>query len=66
MPTKKTAAAAAKNGGEKESPRKAAPRRRRKITHEMIETRAYMISLGDHGGTPVDHWLTAERELLAQ
>jgi hypothetical protein len=65
MPTRKTAAPAAKTVVE-ESPRKAAPRRRPKVTHQMIETRAYMISLGDHAGTPVDNWLAAERELLAQ
>jgi hypothetical protein len=62
-PAKKTAAAAA----ETEPVKKPATRRRRKptVTHEMIETRAYMISLVDEGGTPLDHWLAAERELMA-
>ncbi len=64
MPTKKTAAAAAKTA---EPAKKAAPRRRRtKVTHEMIEARAYHISLGEHAGSPDENWLTAERELLGQ
>jgi hypothetical protein len=60
---KKTATAAAKAA---EPVKKAAPRRRRKVTHEMIETRAYHISLTDHAGSPDDNWLAAERELLGQ
>jgi hypothetical protein len=62
-PTKKTVAGAA---AEPVTPvKKPATRRRRKVTHEMIETRAYMISLGDQAGSPLDNWLAAERELLA-
>ena len=57
-PAKKTAA-------EVETPKKSVTRRRRKVTHEMIETRAYMISLTDEAGSPVDNWLAAERELKA-
>jgi len=58
MGVKKTAAAAA------ETVKKPAARRRRKVTHEMIELRAYMLSL-EAPGTPLDNWLTAERELTA-
>jgi hypothetical protein len=58
-PAKKTAAAA------EEAPKKPVTRRRRKVTHEMIENRAYMISLTDGAGSPVDNWLAAERELKA-
>jgi hypothetical protein len=57
-PAKKTAA-------EAETPKKPVTRRRRKVTHEMIETRAYMISLSHEAGSPVDNWLAAERELKA-
>jgi Protein of unknown function (DUF2934) len=39
-------------------------RRRKKVTHEMIQERAYLIALSDTGGSPLDNWLTAERELL--
>jgi hypothetical protein len=59
MGVKKTTAAAAA-----EPVRKPAARRRRKITHEMIEVRAYMLSL-ESAGSPLDDWLTAERELTA-
>jgi len=57
-PAKKTAA-------EAETAKKPVTRRRRKVTHEMIETRAYMISLTDEAGSPIDNWLTAEAELKA-
>jgi hypothetical protein len=63
MPIRKTAATAAKTA---EPAKKAAPRRRRKVTHEMIETRAYHISLTEHSGSPDDNWLAAERELQTQ
>jgi Protein of unknown function (DUF2934) len=62
MPIKKAAAAATKAA---EPAKKAAPRRRKKVTHEMIETRAYHLSL-EQGGAPDDNWYAAERELLAQ
>ena len=39
-------------------------RRRRKVTHEMIEERAYFLALEGADGSPFDHWLAAERELL--
>ena len=38
-------------------------RRKRTVTEEMIRERAYFISITD-SGSPVDHWLAAERELL--
>jgi hypothetical protein len=40
-------------------------RRRKKVTHEMIEERAYLIAISAPGGSPEEHWLAAERELLA-
>jgi hypothetical protein len=39
-------------------------RRRPKVTHEMIEERAYLIATSGTGGSQLDHWLTAERELV--
>jgi hypothetical protein len=63
MPVKKTSTAAAKAA---ETVKKPATRRRRKVTHEMIETRAYHISLTDIAGSPDENWLAAERELLGQ
>jgi hypothetical protein len=56
MPAKKAATTAT-------TVKKTVVRRRRKVTEEMIRERAYFISMSD-GGSPVDHWLTAERELL--
>jgi hypothetical protein len=43
----------------------ATPRRRRRPTRAQIEKRAYYISLSDRGGSPLENWLAAERELLA-
>ena len=57
MATKKTESAAP------EPAKKTVARRRRKVTHEMIEQRAYEISLGEGAGSPFDNWLVAEREL---
>jgi hypothetical protein len=37
-------------------------RRRRTVTEEMVRERAYFISMTG-SGSPVDHWLAAEREL---
>jgi len=37
---------------------------RRRVLAPHIERRAYFLSL-ERDGDPVDHWLTAERELLA-
>ena len=55
--TKKTTKAAAE--------KKPIVRRRTKttVTHEMIQERAYHLALAGEG-SPLDHWLTAERELL--
>jgi hypothetical protein len=56
MAVKKTAAT--------ETPaKKTIVRRRKKVTEEMIRERAYFNSM-KHSGSPVDHWLAAERELL--
>jgi hypothetical protein len=43
-----------------------ASRTRRKaiVTEEMIRERAYLLSIADPGGSELDHWLAAERELL--
>jgi hypothetical protein len=48
-----------------EAPKKTVVRRRRpKVTQEMIRERAYMIAISGHGGSPLDHWVAAERELV--
>lgn len=43
-------------------PKVAAPVRK-EVTHEMISTRAYEIHLSGTGGSDVDNWHRAEREL---
>jgi hypothetical protein len=35
------------------------------VTHEAIAERAYYIALERQGGDPFEHWLAAERELVA-
>lgn len=35
------------------------------VTHEMIAKRAYEIHLSGQGGSELDNWLRAERELKA-
>ena len=57
MAAKKTAAASA-------PAKKPIVRHRRAVTEEMIRERAYFISTTD-GGSPLDHWLAAERELVS-
>ena len=57
MAAKKTADSAAA------AVKKTVTRRRRKVTREMIETRAYELSLGPGSGSALDNWLAAEREL---
>jgi hypothetical protein len=37
-------------------------RRRRKVTEDMIREHAYFRSMMT-GGSPLEHWLAAEREL---
>ena len=37
----------------------------RLVRHEEIAQRAYAIYQLDRGGSPSDHWLRAERDLLA-
>jgi hypothetical protein len=56
MAAKKTATAA-------RPAKKSIVRRRTKVTEEMIRERAYLISKVE-GGSAIDHWLAAERELL--
>ena len=58
MAAKKTAAASAP------AKKPTVRRRRRAVTEEMIRERAYFISTTD-SGSPLDHWLTAERELVS-
>jgi hypothetical protein len=36
---------------------------RREVTHQMISQRAYDIYGSGAGGSEIDHWLRAEREL---
>jgi len=38
---------------------------RQLAAHESVRTRAFYISTRTHGGSPLDHWLQAERELLS-
>ena len=57
MAAKKTAAVAA-------AKKPIVRRRRRAVTEEMIRERAYFISTTD-SGSPFDHWLAAERELVS-
>ena len=38
---------------------------KKEITREQIAKRAYEISRGGTGGTEIDNWLRAERELKA-
>ena len=33
--------------------------------HDSVRARAFYISTQNRGGSPVDHWLQAERELLS-
>ena len=43
-------------------PKAAAPARK-EVTHDMISLRAYSIHLSGAGGSEMDNWLRAEREL---
>ena len=58
MAAKKTAAASAP------AKKPIVRRRRRAVTEEMIRERAYFISTTD-SGSPLEHWLAAERELVS-
>jgi hypothetical protein len=42
---------------------KISPAPRKEITHEMISQRAYEIFTSGSGGSEVENWLRAEREL---
>jgi hypothetical protein len=37
---------------------------KKEITHDMIAKRAYEISASGRGGSELDNWLLAERELI--
>ncbi len=39
------------------------PLPKKEITHDQIARRAYEISISGSGGSEVDNWLRAEREL---
>jgi hypothetical protein len=41
------------------------PAAKREITHEMIAKRAYEIYASGKGGSQLDNWFRAERELKA-
>jgi hypothetical protein len=41
-------------------------RGRREISHDQIAKRAYEISISGSGGSELDNWLRAERELRGQ
>jgi hypothetical protein len=44
---------------------KVAAAAKREITHQMIAVRAFEISAGGIGGSELDNWYRAERELRA-
>ena len=41
------------------------PAAKREITHEMVAKRAYEIHISGKGGSQLDNWFRAERELRA-
>jgi hypothetical protein len=41
------------------------PTAKREITHEMVAKRAYEIHISGKGGSQLDNWFRAERELKA-
>ena len=49
-------------------PRSATPQQggRRDVSHEQIAKRAYEISISGSGGSELENWLRAERELKGQ
>jgi hypothetical protein len=69
-PKKQTTGKAAATGAARKSTRKPASRttrrtQRRDVTHEAIARRAYEIYVAESGGSPFEHWLRAELELVA-
>lgn len=44
-------------------PPRATPTTRRQPTHDEIARRAYEIAMSGQGGSEMDNWLRAEREL---
>jgi hypothetical protein len=63
MPAKKAPAEAVAPVKKPATRKPAASKRKRAVTEEMIRERAYYISMVE-SGSPEDHWLAAERELL--
>ena len=47
-------------------PRSPTPQGRREVSHEQIARRAYEISISGSGGSELENWLRAERELKGQ
>ena len=49
-------------------PRTASPQQggRREVSHDQIAKRAYEISISGSGGSELENWLRAERELKGQ
>lgn len=69
MTKKATEAAAEKPAAKKTVAKKPVTRRTKKtetieLTWDHVATRAYYISI-EEGGDPTEHWLRAERELVA-
>jgi hypothetical protein len=70
MPPKKTTGKAASTGATRKSTRKPAARtarrtQRSEVTHDAIARRAYEIYVAEEGGSAFEHWVRAERELVA-
>ena len=69
-PKKQTTGKAAAEGVARKPARKPASRTTRRaqrpeVTHDAIARRAYELFAADAGGSAFDHWLRAERELVA-
>jgi hypothetical protein len=71
MPPKKqtTTGKAAASGAARKTTRKPASRTTRRtprpdVTHDAIARRAYELYVAESGGSPFEHWLRAERELV--
>jgi hypothetical protein len=69
-PKKQTTAKAAVTGAARKPTRKPAARTTRRtqrpdVTHDAIARRAYEIYVAEAGGSAFEHWLRAERELVA-
>jgi hypothetical protein len=68
LPPKKqttTGKAAASKATRKPASRTTRRTRRPEVTHDEIARRAYEFYVAESGGSPFEHWLRAERELVA-